>query len=181
MRYRHGYCFYLSIMKNWLTYSLIIALAILTFNSANAADKNVLKQLASQGKELRTVPNSAFQIGEKLKYRIHYGLINAGYAELNIESTDIQMHGNKLFHVVAKGRSVYAFDPFFKVRDTYETYIDQDAMLPWLFFRDCSEGGYKIKQNVVFNHFNNIFTSEFIFYKYFSIWSKSYFCSFSKG
>ncbi len=140
-------------MKKFFTiHGLAFFLLFATGSTQLALSKT---QSEKAGKELRTMNNNAFQIGEKLKYRIHYGVVSAGYAELNVEPTDIVMHGNKLFHVVAKGRSTYGFDPFFKVRDTYETYIDQDAILPWMFFRDCYEGGYTVKQNVIFNHFAN--------------------------
>jgi hypothetical protein len=39
------------------------------------------------------------------------------------------------------------------VRDRYETYLDKDAMLPWLFVRRVDEGGYKFSQDYAFNHY----------------------------
>jgi hypothetical protein len=48
-----------------------------------------------------------------------------------------------------------AFDWFFKVRDRYETFIDAEAIVPWVFLRRVDEGGYKINQNYVFNPFQN--------------------------
>jgi hypothetical protein len=41
------------------------------------------------------------------------------------------------------------------VRDRYETYLDVEAIVPWLFIRRVSEGSYKIEQNQIFNHFKN--------------------------
>lgn len=99
--------------------------------------------------------NQAFKEGETLKFRLHYGIINAGLAELKVESTSITIHDKKMHKLVAKGRSVAAFDPFYKVRDVYESYIDQRTLTPWLFFRDCYEGGYVIKQQATFNPQNN--------------------------
>jgi len=41
------------------------------------------------------------------------------------------------------------------VRDRYESVIDQQGMMPWLFIRRVNEGGYKINQNVSFNHYKD--------------------------
>lgn len=38
------------------------------------------------------------------------------------------------------------------MRDRYESYIDTANMLPLKFIRDVNEGGYKIYNNVTFNH-----------------------------
>ena len=46
------------------------------------------------------------------------------------------------------------FDKFFKVRDRYETYIDEQAIVPWLFVRRIQEGGYKCSQDYIFNHYS---------------------------
>jgi hypothetical protein len=55
--------------------------------------------------------------------------------------------------VVGNGYSKGTFDFFFKVRDRYESYIDKDALLPWLFIRRVDEGGFKFSQNYFFNHY----------------------------
>ena len=49
--------------------------------------------------------------------------------------------------MVGLGKSTGAFDWFFKVRDRYESYIDQEALVPMAFIRRVDEGGYKINQN----------------------------------
>jgi hypothetical protein len=41
------------------------------------------------------------------------------------------------------------------VRDRYESYIDEEAMVPWIFIRRVNEGGYIINQNYIFNHYRN--------------------------
>lgn len=115
--------------------------------------------VAAQG-SLRQVTNSAFQPGEKLSFRIHYGFIDAGTAELQVVPEKKQIGPRSCYHVIGTGKSVGAFDWFFKVRDRYESYVDADAMVPWLFVRDVSEGGYKKKQRVVFNHYNDSARSE---------------------
>ncbi|MGK0127826.1 MAG: hypothetical protein ACI87F_001343, partial [Candidatus Azotimanducaceae bacterium] len=47
-------------------------------------------------------PNKeAYKSGEWLKYRMHYGFINAGYATIKIDSTSNQ--NQEAYHVVGKG------------------------------------------------------------------------------
>jgi hypothetical protein len=110
--------------------------------------------------ELRVHPNKAFVAGEILKYRIHYGIIDAGVAQIEVKKDLHTLSNRKTFHVVGTGRTKGAFDWFFKVRDRYESYIDTASLVPWAFVRRVNEGGYIINQNVTFNHYENTATSE---------------------
>ena len=100
--------------------------------------------------ELPTVDQSAFKVGEKLTYRLHYGFIDAGEATVEVKSTDYTRLGREFFHVVGKGRSLGAFSWFFKVKDRYESYMDQESLMPWRFVRRIEEGKYKKSQDYVF-------------------------------
>jgi hypothetical protein len=114
----------------------------------------------SIGQPLRVRSNDAFTTNEVLEYRVHYGLIDAGEARLEVASTLKQIGPRQCYQVIGTGKSLGAFDWFFKVRDHYESYIDSESMLPWLFIRKIDEGGYKKRQNVSFNHHKNTATSE---------------------
>lgn len=109
---------------------------------------------------LRIINNSAFKPGEVLKFRIHYGFVDAGEATLEVMPELTNLGGRECYHVVGSGKSVGAFDWFFKVRDRYESIVDKSAMVPWLFIRRVNEGGYIINQNVSFNHFLDSAKSE---------------------
>ncbi len=102
----------------------------------------------------REITNNAFVKGEYLKYRIHYGIINAGIAELKV-SDIITKNGRSAYHMIGTGRSVGIFEWFFKTRDRYETWMDSRAMIPWEFIRDINEGGYIIQRHLIFDHYNN--------------------------
>ncbi len=110
---------------------------------------------ATTPKTLRSINNSAFKAGEELKFRIHYGFVDAGEATLEVMSDVQPFGGRNCYHVVGSGKSVGAFDWFFKVRDRYESYVDQQSIIPWYFVRRVNEGGYLINQNVYFNHYND--------------------------
>lgn len=104
--------------------------------------------------ELRSVENNAFRVGEYLKYRIHYGIVNAGVAELTVAGKT-ERNDRPVYHMVGKGRSVGMAEWFFKTRDRYETYMDTEAMVPWEFIRDVDEGGYTIKRHLIFDQYKN--------------------------
>ncbi|MEY3086479.1 MAG: hypothetical protein RLZ93_398, partial [Bacteroidota bacterium] len=111
--------------------------------------------LTSSGKEVfPEVENNAFSLGEKLRYKLSYGIIDAGEATLYLKWTDRKGHGRPLFHAVAKGYSINTFDHVFHVDDTYESYLDQRSIMPWFFKRRVDEGGYKISQDYTFHHQN---------------------------
>lgn len=93
-----------------------------------------------------SVSNSAFQVGEKLRYRVTYGFMDAGEAVLEVRSTKRKGNNRSLYHCVGKGRTLGGFNAFYKVRDVYQTYIDKQSIMPWYFVRDVNEGGYKINQ-----------------------------------
>jgi hypothetical protein len=113
----------------------------------------LLALLSSSGKEVFPVTdNDAFAVGEKLRYHLSYGLIDAVEATLYLKWTDRKGHGRPLYHAVAKGYSINTFDNVFHVDDTYESYLDQRSIMPWFFKRRVDEGGYKISQDYTFHH-----------------------------
>jgi hypothetical protein len=111
-------------------------------------------------KVLRTITNEAFRPGEKLTFRIHYGFIDAGEAALEVLPDLTRIGSRECYHMIGTGRTLGAFDWFFKVRDRYESVIDRQALVPWLFVRRVSEGSYIKNQNVSFNHYQDSAKSE---------------------
>src|SRR6185369_16230899 len=99
--------------------------------------KNVIEEKADI---LPSNPVIAFKEGEILTYRLHYGFMDAGVAILEVKPEVMEISGRKVLHIVGNGFSKGSFDWFFKVRDRYETYLDKDASIPWLFVRRVEEG-----------------------------------------
>src|SRR5690606_8719904 len=78
-----------------------------------------------------------------------------GAGEATFTTNLERFNGKPAYHCVGEGKSYSFFDNFFKVRDRYETYIDTATMLPMKFIRNVDEGGYKIYNNITFNHTAN--------------------------
>jgi Protein of unknown function (DUF3108) len=95
----------------------------------------------------------AFKTGEYFKFRIHYGVVNAGYATLEIK--DAVKNGRKVHHVVGNGYTSGMTKFFFTVKDVYESYFDAATGKPYYSLRKIDEGGYKKHQEAFFNQDNN--------------------------
>ena len=106
------------------------------------------------------VANSAFGNGEKLTYRVHYGFVDAGEATIEVNHSKFNFNGRPAWHMIGKGRTLGAFNWFFKVRDHYETYVDKDGLFPYRFIRDVNEGGYTIEQDYRFNQTKRAVTTQ---------------------
>lgn len=103
-----------------------------------------------QAPKLNTYP--AFQRGELLSYRVHYGLIDAGEVNIEVTSDAKKFAAGPTYHLVGQGRSTGSFDWFYKVRDRYDSYIDEETLMPQFFIRRVNEDGYIVNQDYLFNH-----------------------------
>ena len=95
----------------------------------------------------------AFKAGEWLKFRIHYGFLNASYATLKVTSE--KLDSIPVYHVVGKGKTTGFASIFFKVDDTYETYFGRYDGKPYRFVRKIDEGGYTKDIEIDFDYGNN--------------------------
>jgi hypothetical protein len=100
-----------------------------------------------------TEEKDSYSIGEFFKLRIHYGLINAGYATLEVKDADL--NGKKMHHVIGKGYTTGMTKMMFKVVDNYESYFNKETNKPYVFIRNINEGGYTKNQQGYFNQNNN--------------------------
>jgi hypothetical protein len=105
------------------------------------------------------VRNDAFVRGEKLTYRAYYdsyvtGKVTAGIATLTVEQNPKVYDGRPAYHVVGEGHSKGAFNWFYKVNDRFETYIDEEFLIPWFFMRRTQEGDYRYSDDVKFNQYS---------------------------
>ncbi|WP_295121811.1 DUF3108 domain-containing protein [uncultured Chitinophaga sp.] len=106
--------------------------------------------------------NTSFKAGENLTFKVYYNLgkMFVGAGEATFTSKLEKYGGHDVYHVTGEGKTFRTYDWIFKVRDKYESYIDTATMKPLRFIRNVNEGGYKISQNVVFNHDAHTATNE---------------------
>jgi len=107
--------------------------------------------------EFCNIRNNSFQDDEAIDFTVFYSVIglyiNAGNATF---TTNVENYNSKpVYHIVGKGSSNTNYDWIFKVRDTYESFVDTGNLQPQKFIRNVDEGGYKIYENVTFNQQTN--------------------------
>ncbi|WP_306351452.1 DUF3108 domain-containing protein [Flavobacterium sp. '19STA2R22 D10 B1'] len=102
---------------------------------------------------LQAQTKETFTVGEWFKFRIHYGLVNAGYA--TVEVKEGIKNNKKVFHAVGNGYTTGVTKLFFKVNDDYQSYFDKTTGQPYHYIRKIDEGGYKKNQEGFFNQSNN--------------------------
>ncbi len=92
-----------------------------------------------------------YQPGEHFKFKIHYGIFNAGYATLDLQEGEFK--GKKLLHAIGKGWTTGISRWIMKVNDDYESYFDLNNK-PLRFIRKIDEGGYTKDVELHFDHPN---------------------------
>ncbi len=80
-----------------------------------------------------------FQPGERLEYKLRWGLITAGSAELEVLPF-AQINGEQAWHFILKVRTNGFVDVFYKVRDRIESYTDLLLTNSMLYRKEQREG-----------------------------------------
>lgn len=106
----------------------------------------------------RQIENTAFQEGEKLNFRVHYGIINAATIQMEVADANQgfdrpeELKGREAYHVIVQGSKIKAFDWAFKVRDRFDSWIDEDALAPLKYSKSVLENNYTDQDLVYYRH-----------------------------
>lgn len=140
------------------TQSKILVLIFL-LNTLFSVAQNSDKTKKMKGNKVpEIIENDAYNAGEFLEYRMHYGFLTGGKASLQI--TETQLFGKKVHYAKAVGRTVGLANSIYHVRDVYESYFSPQNALPYKAIRNIKEGGYKFYNEVVFDHQNDSVSSQ---------------------
>lgn len=99
---------------------------------------------AMQGQQQPYLP------GEKINYQVRYGFVNGGIATMELKEG--YWDGVPVWHAIISGQTTGLADAVYKVRDTYESYIEPSTDLPLFSIRNISEGRYRKYNEVTFDH-----------------------------
>ncbi|MCB9246635.1 MAG: DUF3108 domain-containing protein [Flavobacteriales bacterium] len=102
----------------------------------------------------RVIPNKAFTYGERLKYRVHFGWINAATIDIKVDDTPVVIGDRNTYHITAIGKTNRSFDWMYSVRDHFETFMDSQSMAPLKYFKSVRENDYKDNDLVYYDHGN---------------------------
>jgi hypothetical protein len=129
-------------------------------SSTNDLALNTLDSVYKASNKKSPEKESAFKPGEWLKFRMHYGFLNASYATLQVKNAKI--NDEWVYHVVGHGETTGFASIFFKVDDTYESYFSKKDGKPYRFIRKINEGGYTkdIEINFVYEEEKAVFNDK---------------------
>lgn len=95
--------------------------------------------------------NTSFQAGELVKYRIHVGFITGGEAAIEVHPKLYSVNDKVCYKINASGQTTGTVGLMFSVKDLWRSYIDTSTLIPEKFYRDISEGKYRLKEKTEFN------------------------------
>lgn len=106
----------------------------------------------------QTTSNSAFQAGERLKFVGSYNMSSlwTDLAEVELEVKEITTSKTPLLHLKGTARTYPAWDNYFKIRDSYQSWVLPSNLKPLIFKRDMYEGGYTNDSKYVFKRKSNL-------------------------
>jgi hypothetical protein len=103
-----------------------------------------------QSSAIRSLPNSAFDVGERLVFDINYGFVTAGQAVMVIPGYKY-VGGRKVYEINTYAVSTPTFDNVFKVRDKYSTFLDVQGIFPHRFEQHVHEGSFNKDYDAFFD------------------------------
>ncbi|MGB4773750.1 MAG: DUF3108 domain-containing protein, partial [Daejeonella sp.] len=103
----------------------------------------LLLSITVSAQELQNLNDPVFQVGEKLKYRLRYGIFTAAEATIRVEDSDVKFDNKPVYHLIAEGNTAGAFNVIYKVRNRYDSYVDSKELFPYLYTENIREGNYK--------------------------------------
>jgi len=106
------------------------------------------------------IKETAFNMGEKIVLRVHYGWITAGDATFEVDWQSKKIGDKNCYFIKGYGKSASTFDWFFPVRDTFFTYMDKESLYPVKYYRAVHEGGYHFVDEVDFTKENKIISKK---------------------
>ncbi|GAA3961532.1 DUF3108 domain-containing protein [Mucilaginibacter dorajii] len=110
----------------------------------------LLCYLTGYTQDVAKITEPVFKVGEKLSYKMQYGFFTAAEADIRVEASDKKLPG-PAFHLIAEGKTAGTFDVFYKVRNKYESYVDETTLEPYFYTEDRHEGKWKHTDNVNFD------------------------------
>lgn len=137
-----------------------------SLNTDSLISKTIVDSLEDH-KELPPKPLlkiDAFAIGEKLTFKIRYGFIKAGEAQMKVLGIK-EMDKQDVYHIQTTAKSVPFFDVFYKVRDEVNSFVTVAGFYPLRFQKKLREGDYYVDLNVEYLHQDSIARVNFIRYE----------------
>ncbi len=94
-----------------------------------------------------------FRPGEELHYTVNYSaaVVDTEVADVTMRVSSDNLDGTPCYKIHARGTTRPFYSIFFKMEDTYQTWMQRNDLRPLLATGDLKEGGYEYRSRLVFN------------------------------
>jgi len=99
-----------------------------------------------------SLPPTRFKPGERLTYRVHYGLVAAGIVHMSVDEAFHTINGHTCYKIDVHGESQGMLYLFLKMKNSFTSYVDTKELIPHLFCREIQEGTYRRNEKITFDH-----------------------------
>lgn len=107
----------------------------------------------------RSVENHSFQAGEQYVYKVKYGFITVGEANVQVHDKIFKVNNRPCYRVNVLGKTA-GIASLWKVSNTYRSYIDTTAIIPHKFVYSARENNFARDQTFTFDHTRNLVKKE---------------------
>lgn len=130
-------------MKNFV---LLFVIVIFLSSFTNGDDSTVYE----------VVPHESFVKGERLDYKVTFGVFSIGSAKMVIQDNYYRINHRDCYKVDIYGKTTGMVDWVAKVDDHWGAYVDTAALVPHISYRNIKEGNYRKNEIVRFDHRTNL-------------------------
>ncbi|TFH03046.1 MAG: DUF3108 domain-containing protein [Calditrichales bacterium] len=110
------------------------------------------------------IKNNAFSVGEKLTFKVRYGVVRAGTATMSVlKETKVQDH--PVYQIQTTAVSDAPFSWVFSVNDVVNSFIDREGLFSWRFEKKLREGNYEMDLLVDYSPQDSLARVKYIRYK----------------
>jgi len=108
--------------------------------------------LKEQGVVFNPVPQNSISTGEHLEYKVNFGIFTVGKADMMIYPEYYKINNRDCYKVDVNGRTTGVVNWLADVNDNWGAYVDTEALVPHISWRNIQEGKYIKKEVVNFDH-----------------------------
>ena len=100
----------------------------------------------------QTTENTVLRGGEELRFIASYNMSGlwTDLAEIKMSIKAVKVNGRNLYRLINTAKTFQQWDSYFKIRDSYQSWVNPKTLLPYIFKRDVYEGGTAFKVDYVF-------------------------------
>ncbi len=108
---------------------------------------------------LRFIENTSFQAGESYSYKVKYGILTIGQAQVDVHDKIFTVNDRPCYRVNVVGKTA-GMASIWRVKNTYRSFVDTTAIIPHRFVYSARENSFARDQVLEFDHGRNLVKRE---------------------